>query len=244
MRNYLVEVCCGSTEDVIAAAKGGAERAELCSNLFQGGLTPTLGSFRAARERADIKINVMIRPREGGFRYTEAEMATALHDARIFKAAGADGLVCGFLNDDGTVDIERTKAIVEIAGDIPVTFHRAIDVVPNWREALDQLATIGVRRILTSGQKSNVLLALDTVREMVDYAGDRLIVMPGAGITVDTAEQVAEQTGCAEMHVHFTTQYQDLSTVNNRAIFYGSALYPSETHYPVIDADAVARLNR
>lgn len=244
MRNYLVEVCCGSAEDVLQAAKGGAERAELCSNLFQGGLTPTLGSFYAARERCDIKINVMIRPREGGFCYTETEMAAALRDAKLFAEAGADGLVCGFLHEDGTVDAERTKALVEIAGDIPVTFHRAIDVVPDWKEALDTLADCGVTRVLTSGLQPNVLLGLDTVKAMIEYAGDRLIIMPGAGITPETADMAAERTGCREMHVYFTRQYSDLSTVNNRAIFYGSALYPSETHYPVIDAEALRLLNR
>lgn len=242
MRNYLVEVCCGYAEDAIQAAKGGADRAELCSNLFQGGLTPTLGNFRAVREACDIKINVMIRPREGGFCYTKTEMAAAMHDAEIFTKAGADGLVCGFLHEDGTVDMEKTKALVETADGLPVTFHRAIDVVPDWKEALDQLAECGVKRVLTSGQSPNVLLALDTIKEMIEYAGDRLIIMPGAGITPETADVVAEKTKCQEMHVYFTKLYQDLSTVNNRSIFYGSALYPSETQYPVTDAEQLRRL--
>jgi copper homeostasis protein len=242
MRDFLVEVCCGSTEDALQAAKGGADRVELCSNLFQGGLTPTLGSFRTIKRNSDIKVNVMIRPREGGFLYTEKEWETALEDARIFAAEGADGLVCGMLNEDGTVDMERTKQIVEIAGDIPVTFHRAIDVVPDWKEAIDQLVACGVKKILTSGQNANVLLGLDTVKEMVDYAGDRLVVMPGAGITPDTAMEVAKRTGCTEMHVYFVKTYQDFSTKNNRSIFFGSALYPSETTYPVIDADQLKQI--
>lgn len=242
MRDYLVEVCCGSAEDVIHAERGGADRVELCSNLFQGGLTPTQGAYVAARERTKIPINVMIRPREGGFCYTESEMATALHDAQIFAEVGVDGLVCGFLKEDGTVDAEKTKALVEIAGDIPVTFHRAIDVVPDWREALDTLAECGVKRVLTSGQKPSVLLAIDTIREMREYAKDRLIIMAGAGIKVDTADLVAEKTGCKELHVHFTKLYQDFSTLNNPAIHFGSALYPSETHYPVIDAEAISKL--
>ncbi len=243
MREYLVEVCCGSAEDALQAANGGADRVELCSNLFQGGLTPTLGAFKAIRDRADIPINVMIRPREGGFCYTEAEWATAQYDAKLFVEAGADGLVCGFLYEDGTVDLEKTRALVEIAGDLPVTFHRAIDVVPNWREALDQLAEAGVKKVLTSGLCPNVLLGLATVKEMVAYVGDRLVVMPGAGITPETADLVARETGCSEMHVYFTTTYADFSTRNNQAIFYGSALYPSETHYPVIDAAQLQKLN-
>lgn len=243
MRKYLLEVCCGQAEDAIQAAVGGADRAELCSNLFQGGLTPTLGSYYAVRQSADIKINVMIRPREGGFCYSKTEMLTAMRDAELFLEAGADGLVCGFLQADGSIDIKRTKALVSLAGDVPVTFHRAIDVVPDWRQALDQLADCGITRVLTSGQSPNVLLALATVKEMIDYAGERLIIMPGAGITPETAEQVAEMTGCREMHVYFPRRQQDLSTVNNRSIFYGSALYPSETQYPVIDAEQLRLLS-
>lgn len=242
MKNYLVEVCCGSAEDAIQAAKGGADRVELCSNLFQGGLTPTLGTLHAIREVADIKINAMIRPREGGFLYTDAELATAMHDAKLFVEAGIDGLVCGFLHEDGTIDVERTRALVEVAGDLPVTFHRAIDVVPDWRHALDQLVEAGVKKVLTSGQNANVLLGLPTVKEMVDYAGERLVIMPGAGITPETAEHVAEVTGCTEMHVYFTKHYTDFSTRNNHSIFFGSALYPSETHYPVIDAEQIKKL--
>ncbi len=244
MKNYIVEVCCGSAEDAIQACSGGADRVELCSNLFQGGLTPTIGSVKAVREKADITLNAMIRPREGGFCYSDTELLTAFHDAEAFLECGVDGLVSGFLNEDGTIDVELTKKIVRLAGNVPVTFHRAIDVVPDWKTAIDQLADAGVARVLTSGLAPDVLLGLDTVKSMVEYAGDRLIVMPGAGITPETADKVAEYTRCKEMHVYFTKTRSDKSTINNRAIFYGSALYPSETDYPVIDAEAVGKITR
>ncbi len=153
MKRPLIEVCCGSAEDAIQSALGGAYRAELCSNLFQGGLTPTLGSFETVRATADIKINVMIRPREGGFCYTASEFQTALNDAKHFVKAGADGLVCGFLHENGEVDIDRTKRFVEAAQGLPVTFHRAIDVVPNWKKAFDELYACGIKRILTSAKR-------------------------------------------------------------------------------------------
>lgn len=244
LNNVLVEVCCGSAEDAIQAARGGAPRAELCSNLFQGGLTPTLGSFETVREACDIRLMVMLRPREGGFLYTDSEYRSLLNDARHFIKAGADGLVCGFLHEDGSIDLERTREIVEMAEGLPVTFHRAFDVTPDWRQAIDQLAEIGVKRILTSGQQPNVLLALDEIREMIDYAGDRIIIMPGAGITPETAAKVAELTGCREMHVHFTRTLRDPSCGNNRGIFYGGALYPSEFEYPVIDHEKVSSIIR
>lgn len=244
MKKYLVEVCCGSAEDALQAAAGGADRVELCSNLFQGGLTPTLGTVKAVREQSGIALNAMIRPREGGFCYTKTELLAAKRDLEAFLEYGVDGLVFGFLKEDGTIDIELTREFVRLAGDIPVTFHRAIDVVPDWKKAIDQLAESGVKRVLTSGLAPNVLLGLDTVKEMVEYAGDRLIIMPGAGITPDTADKVAQYTGCKEMHVYFTKTLTDRSTMNNRDIFYGSALYPSETHYPVIDSAQIRSITR
>ena len=242
MKKYLVEVCCGSAEDTIQAAIGGADRVELCSNLFQGGLTPTLGMVKAVREQSNITLNTMIRPREGGFCYTKTELLVARRDMEAFLEFGVDGLVCGFLNEDGTIDIKLTEKFVRLAGDVPVTFHRAIDVVPDWKKAIDQLADIGIKRVLTSGLAPNVLLGLDTVKEMIEYAGDRLIIMPGAGITPVTADKVAQYTGCKEMHVYFTKTQSDKSTLNNRAIFYGSGLYPSETDYPVIDSEQIRRI--
>ena len=243
MRSYTLEVCSGSALDVIQADKGGADRAELCSNLFQGGLTPTIGNLKVAQaETKDIKIMCMVRPREGGFNYTDAEFKVALEDAKELVKNGADGLVCGFLHEDGTVDLERTKKIIEIADGREVCFHRAFDVVPDWKEAMDQLIDLGVDRILTSGQEANVLLALDTVKEMVDYADGRITIMPGAGITPKAAQKVIDYTGAKEMHVYFTENYHDTSTHNQRDIYYGSALYPSEDTYPVIDPEQIARL--
>lgn len=244
MKKPLLEVCCGSAEDAIQASIGGANRAELCSNLFQGGLTPTLGSFEAVRAACDITINVMIRPREGGFCYTESEFATALYDVKHFVKAGADGLVCGFLHENGEVDTERTKRFVDAAEGLPVTFHRAIDVVPNWKKAFDELYACGVKRILTSGQAPNVLFALDTVKEMVSYAAGRMIVMPACGITVENAPDVISRTQCEEMHVLISKLQYDRSTDNNANIYYGGALYPPEDRYNVIDAAQIAKLQR
>lgn len=241
-RNYLLEVCCGSAEDAIQAARGGADRAELCSNLFQGGLTPTLGAFETVRAHCDIRINVMIRPRQGGFCYTESEFQTAMFDLAHFVAAGADGLVCGFLKEDGRVDRERTLRFVEAAKGLPVTFHRAVDVVPDWREAFDTLAECGVARVLTSGQAPSVYYALDTVSAMIAYAGERFIVMPGAGITLKNAAEVQSRTRAREMHVAFMKTAYDRSAQNKADIYFGGALYPPEDRYNVIDAEKIAAL--
>ena len=130
MSKILLEICCGSADDVIEAERGGADRVELNSNLFQGGLTPTLGTLRTVKRRARVPVMCMVRPRAGGFCYTDTEFEVAREDARLLLENGADGLVFGFLHADGTVDAERTKTLVRLCEGRPCVFHRALDVTP------------------------------------------------------------------------------------------------------------------
>ena len=240
MEKILLEICCGSADDVIEAAKGGADRVELNSNLFQGGLTPTVGSLRVVKRHVSIPVMTMVRPRAGGFCYTEAEYEVAREDARVLLENGADGLVFGFLHEDGTVDIERTRELVRIAGGKPCVFHRALDVVPDWKRALDQLISLGVTRVLTSGQQSDVFFALDTIREMIEYADGAIEILPGAGITLENVQKVVDATRCTQVHLARHKTLPDPSVNNNRSIYYGGALYPPEDRFDVTDRDYVA----
>ena len=240
MGKILLEICCGSADDVIEAAKGGADRVELNSNLFQGGLTPTVGALRVVKRHTRIPVMTMVRPRAGGFCYTEAEFETAREDARLLLQNGADGLVFGFLHEDGTVDEERTRELVRIAEGRPCVFHRALDVVPDWKRALDQLIALGVTRVLTSGQRSDVFFALDTIREMIGYADGAIEILPGAGITLENVEKVAAVTGCTQVHLARHKTMPDPSVNNNRSIYYGGALYPPEDRFDVTDSAYVA----
>ena len=129
MSKVLLEICCGSAEDALVAARNGADRVELNNNLFQGGLTPSIGTLQVVKSHTAIPVMTMVRPRAGGFCYTETEMETARADAKALLSAGADGLVFGFLHEDGTVDERRTREMVELAEGKPCVFHRAIDVV-------------------------------------------------------------------------------------------------------------------
>lgn len=236
MRKITMEVCCGSVEDVLQAQQAGADRVELNSCLFQGGLTPSLGELIVAKELApDMPVIAMVRPRQGAFRYTDAEFRTGLADAKALLDHGADGLVFGFLHEDGTVDKERCRAILDIIGDHEAVFHRAIDVVPDWRAALDVLIDLGVKRVLTSGQAPDVFYGIDTVAEMIRHAGDAIEIMPGAGVTVRNVDQIVEKTGCTQIHVARFQTWYDRSGDNNRDIFFGGALYPPEDRYDVID---------
>ena len=244
MKKRLIEVCCGSADDVIEAWKAGADRVELNSDLFHGGLTPTVGSLRVAKRETGLPVMTMIRPREGGFCYTEAEFAVCLEDARVLLENGADGLVFGFLHADGTIDRERTKELTGIAraAGKDAVFHRAIDVVPDWRAALDTLIELGVTRVLTSGQAPDVSWGTAVVREMIAYAAGRIQILPGAGITPLSLERVLEESGADQIHVAIHRTLPDTSTVNNRAIFYGGCLYPPEDRFSILDREAVGEL--
>ena len=240
MSKILLEICCGSAEDAIVAARTGADRVELNSNLFQGGLTPSIGSLLTVKEHADIPVMAMVRPRAGGFCYTDIETETARADAKALLKAGADGLVFGFLHPDGTVDEERTRAFVDLAEGKPCVFHRAIDVVPDWKRALDSLISLGVTRVLTSGQESDVFFALDTIAEMIRFAGDAIQILPGAGITLKNVSRVVAQTGCTQVHLARHRAYPDTSVANNRSIYYGGALYPPEDSFEITDGEYVS----
>src|SRR5271155_691429 len=196
-----LEICLESVDSVIAADRGGAQRVELCANLLEGGTTPSAGAIRAARENAKITINVMIRPRGGDFLYTDAEFASMQHDIRIAKELGADGIVLGLLRADGTIDVERTRQLVELAQPLPVTFHRAIDVSRDLLEALEDVISTGAARVLTSGGKPSVVDGAAVVAKMVELAKDRIIVMPGCGIRPDNVLSILEATGACEVHI-------------------------------------------
>ncbi len=246
MKKVILEVCCGSADDVIQACRAGAHRVELNSDLFHGGLTPTIGELLVAKRETGMKIMTMVRPREGGFCYTDAEFATALEDAVQLLANGADGLVFGFLHQDGTLDVERTARLARLAQEAgkETVFHRAIDVVPDWRETLDALMELGITRVLTSGQESDVSLGTQTVREMIEYAAGRIQILPGAGITARNMDRIIAETGCDQIHLAAHRIQYDTSVNNNRSIYYGGALYPPEDRFSVIDSDYVGGMVR
>lgn len=238
----LIEACCGSADDVIQAARGGADRVELNSALFLGGLTPTPGCLEAARARVTLPIMAMLRPREGGFCYTAAEFDTMLRDGRHLLAAGADGLVFGCLHADGSVDEARTRELVALAEGRDTVFHRAIDVVPDWKRALDALIRLGVTRVLTSGQSPAAFYGAAVIAEMRRFAGNAIEILPGAGITLQNARQLAEMTGCTQLHLSHRRTVTDPSATHGAEIHFGGALYPPEDCYKVTDAGYFAAL--
>ena len=240
MPNVLLEVCCGSLDDAIEAERGGAQRVELCSCLFLGGLTPSIGSVIEAHRRLKIPIIAMVRPRGGGFCYTEAEFAAMQHDARAMLEAGADGIVFGILNPDGTIDVERNRVLRDIAGRRQSVFHRAIDVTPDPFRALEQLIDLGFTRVLTSGQQDSVPEGLDLIRRLVEHAGDRIEIMPGGGIKPYAIPEILRVTRCRQIHVAAWKPQHDPSCEGRPQVTFGGALYPPENRYDITDRDVIA----
>jgi copper homeostasis protein len=242
MNRVLLEVCCGSLDDAIEAQSGGADRVELCSSLFFGGLTPSIGSLIEAKVRLCIPVIFMVRPRGGGFCYTEAEMAAMERDTEAAIAHGADGVVFGVLTGDGRVDRERALRIRQRIGDRQAVFHRAFDVTPDPFRAVDELVDLGITRILTSGQCDTVHEGLDLICRLIDYAGDRIEIMPGGGIKPYQFAEVLRRTHCRQVHVAAWAARRDDSTRHRPQVTFGGALLPSENAYDVTDARVIAGL--
>jgi copper homeostasis protein len=244
MSKILLEICCGSIDDAIEAEKGGADRVELCSALFLGGLTPSLGAVIEAKSWLKIPVMVMVRPRGGGFCYTEAEMATMERDTALAVEHGADGVVCGILKPDGAIDLQRTRRIRKLIGNRQAVFHRAFDVTPDPFKAVDQLVDLGITRILTSGQEDTVPEGAALIKKLIDYAGDRIEILPGGGIKSNHVQQVVEWTGCRQIHLAAFKSQSDPSTHNRPSVSFGGALFPSEDQFQTTDRQLVERIVR
>jgi len=238
--SLIFEVCVDSAEAAVAAEEGGAHRVELCSDLLEGGLTPSHGTLKVARERLRIGIMAMVRPRGGDFCYTDTEFAVMREDLLAAKSLGANGVVFGLLNPDGTVDRPRTAELIALARPLPVTFHRAFDVSRNPFEALDTLVALGVERVLTSGQEPSVLEGLDLIVALVERAAGRIIVMPGGGITDRTVGRIAPVCGATELHFASLEPREGRMTHRNPRVFMGGTLRPPEYAQDVTRPGSVA----
>ncbi len=193
------EVCATNIQSALAAQRAGAHRIELCSALDVGGLTPSMGLVRAARA-SGIPVHVLIRPREGDFCYTEAELAIMLDDIRLCRLAGAAGVVVGALTPEGLLDMPKMRAMRAAVKGFEMTCHRAFDFTPDPEEALEQLIEMGFDRVLSSGQSNSAFEGRFALKKLVEQARGRMAVMPGAGINAQNIRQIAEFTGAKDFH--------------------------------------------
>jgi len=196
----LVEAAVESLDDALAAMEGGAGRLELCAHLAIGGTTPTASRVESLLAAVDVPLLVMIRPRGGGFVYTETELTRMCEDVAMARALGAAGVVLGVLDEANRVDVDRTAALVTAARELPVTFHRAIDQVADRLEAIDSLASLGVARVLSSGGAETAIEGADELRAMTERAAGRLTIVAGGGVRGHNARALVERSGVREVH--------------------------------------------
>ena len=182
MKNKSLEIACFNLESAIVAQEYGADRVELCDNMLEGGTTPDFEIARKVRAKLTIKLNVMIRPRGGDFVYNDIEFEEMKSDIQEFKEINVDGFVFGILNEDNSLDLKRNKELVELASPISCTFHRAFDVVSNVYGSLESVISCGFKTVLTSGQGKNVVEGIEVLKNLVEKANDRVLIMPGGGL--------------------------------------------------------------
>jgi copper homeostasis protein len=196
----LLEICAFNLPAALAAQRAGADRIEFCSGQEEGGVTPSAGLIRMAREKLRIPLFPIIRPREGDFLYSEEEFGVMLRDVGLCKELGCDGVVIGMLLADGSVDQARCARLVEAAYPLGVTFHRAFDRARDAFVALETIIGIGCERILTSGQRPVAMEGVEFLRELVREADERIVIMPGSGVRASNVAELATKTGAVEFH--------------------------------------------
>jgi copper homeostasis protein len=246
----LLETIVSSLDDAHAAARGGADRFELCSALALGGLTPSLGTLRAIKREVSVPTMFMARPREGGMCYTAAEQRVMEADVDLALAEGADGVVFGFLTSEGEVDVARCRAFMAgrtaAPGRPPLqwVYHRAFDVVADPDRALEQLIDLGCTRVLTSGRAARAPDGLVEIRRVVERAAGRIEILPGGGIRAETVARVVRETGVSQVHLSVTHGAGDHSAASNPEVRFGVDTPPTELEYRAVDESGVRRVRR
>lgn len=203
--NYKLEVIAFTIESCSIIERAGAHRIELCDNPGEGGTTPSYGFLKKAREKVNIDLYPMIRPRGGDFLYSDDEFELMKKDVLLCKEIGCNGIVIGLLNADGTVDKKRSAALIDLAYPLGITFHRAFDRVRDGFEALETLIEIGCERVLTSGLTPNVTEGAAMLTQLVKAADERIIIMPGSGVRSNNIAELTKQTGAVEFHTSART---------------------------------------
>src|SRR5215467_9801102 len=232
-----VEVCVDSVASAVAAERGGAQRVELCSDLLEGGVTPSSGLLGVVRLNVSIGIYPIIRPRPGDFFYSEPEFDTMCRDIEVARSQGADGVVLGLLKTDGCVDIERTRQLVELARPLAVTFHRAFDMSADLLRSLEDVCQSGADRVLTSGGEQTCLHGVEAISRLVKSGQGRITIMAGGGIAADNAACIVERTGVGEIHVGLASELRSPMLYRNPRVSLGKAHLREYERTQVLEQD-------
>lgn len=239
--NKIIEVCCGSYYDCLQAHKGKADRVELNSALYMGGLTPSIASLILTKKNTDLKVICMARPRGAGFCYEKEDFETLLLDVKTMLEFGADGIAFGCLNDNGDINALQTKDVVDVIRSYgkEVVFHRAFDCVNKPFEAVETLIKLGVDRILTSGLESKAIQGLELLKELQKNYGNEIQILAGSGINAGNVNKIMEYTGITQIHSSCKAWLKDKTTTKNHVSY---AYSGDEYAYDVVDFKLVEEL--
>lgn len=245
---YKFEVCANSVESCVEAQRGGADRVELCAGIPEGGTTPSYGDIVMARKLLiTTKLHVIIRPRGGDFLYSDLEREIMLEDVRMARRLGVDGVVFGVLTFDGDIDMDFMRQLMAESEGMSVTFHRAFDVCRNPFVALEQIIELGCDRILTSGQMPKAEDGVDLLKQLVEKAGDRIIIMPGCGVNAGNIAKIAQITGAKEFHFSARSKHESGMQFRKSRVSMGGSVMIDEYSHDVTDElivkDIIAKLN-
>ncbi len=230
IKKAILEVCAFHVDSCIIAERAGAYRVELCDNPIEGGTTPSYGMIKRAREKVSILLYPILRPRSGNYFYSDDEFAILKDDIKMCKQLGCDGISVGIQTIDAQIDTGRLKRIVEWAGTMGVTCNRVFDCAPDPFKAMEDIISCGCERILTSGQKSAAPDAGELLNKLVKQAGDRIIIMPGAGIKSLNIKQLKEESGAWEFHSSARIKAPNPVTYMNKEVSdYGNVYIANET---------------
>ena len=239
----IVEICCGSYEDGLAAWNGGAKRIELNSALYLGGLTPSLGTLIFTKKNTELKVICMVRPRGAGFCYSQEEFNIMKADAEVLMNNGADGLAFGCLNNNSSIEEYMTKDLIDICHRYngEAVFHRAFDCTQNPYKAIQKLIDLGADRVLTSGQKPKAMEGIELIKDLQEKYGDKIEILAGSGINNTNAVEIIERTGIYQVHSSCKDWKKDCTTENG-TLTYAYAPAPHNNDYEIVSQDLVEKL--
>ena len=235
MSKYILEACVDSVRSAIEAEKGGASRVELCSDLVIGGVSPSIPLFRQIRKYTDLRIRVLLRPRYGDYCYDSYEFEELKEEVSLFREEGADGVVVGILNPDGTLNTEQLSELKQEAGSMEITLHRAFDVCADPFQALEQAVEMGFDTILTSGQAPTAWEGRDLLRELQKKSRGRIEILAASGIGPEPIRNLIPFTGISSYHMSGKAELESAMTFRKKGI--GLGLYES-SDYKILRTDS------
>ncbi|MDR1725011.1 MAG: copper homeostasis protein CutC [Bacteroidales bacterium] len=238
---FVLEVCCSNIESVLAANKAKANRIEICSGPYEGGITPSYGFIKYAKEHFQGEVMVLIRPREGDFYYLAEEFETMKEDIKVCKELGVAGVTLGILQTNGYVDIKRTTELVSLASPMVVCFNRAFDMTINYFEAWEDIVKCGCKRVLTSGGSSNAIGGVNNLDLLNQRAGTSIEIIAAGGLNSVNMSRIFKQTGLRQYHLSAKQLKRSIMRYRNLKVSLGNFSEIPEYSYEVSNADRIVR---